>query len=106
MISPSCLPVALVTGSSSGIGAAIAERLAAKGFLSLINARSENAGARRTLETIRAVRNQAELAIDDLSKMTEIRRIFQEIRDRYGRIDVLVNNAGICPFYEWDEVTE
>jgi len=103
---PSSLPVALITGSSSGIGAAIAERLAAEGFLSLINARSENAGARHTLEAIRAAGNHAELAIGDLSKVAEIRRIFQEIRDRYGRIDVLVNNAGICPFHEWDAVTE
>jgi len=100
------LPVALVTGSSSGIGAAIAERLAAEGFLTLVNARSENAGARQTLEAIRAAGNHADLAIGDFSQVAEIRRVFQEIRERYGRIDVLVNNAGICPFHEWDEVTE
>jgi len=103
---PSELPVALVTGSSSGIGAALAERLAAEGYLALINAPSETEGARRTLETIRAAGHQAEYAIGDLSNVGEIKRVFGEIREKYGRIDVLVNNAGICPFHEWDEVTE
>ena len=99
---PSELPVALVTGSSSGIGAALAERLAAEGYLALINAPSETEGARRTLETIRAAGHQAEYAIGDLSNVGEIKRVFGEIREKYGRIDVLVNNAGICPFHEWD----
>jgi L-rhamnose 1-dehydrogenase len=98
--------VALVTGSSSGIGSAIAERLAAEGFLALINARSENDGARRTRDAIRAAGYQAEFAIGDISEVAEIRRLFKEIGKRYGRIDVLVNNAGICPFHEWHEVTE
>ena len=98
--------VALVTGSSSGIGAAIAERLAAEGFLALINAREENADARRTRDAIRAAGHQAEFAISDVSDVAEIRRLFSEIRERHGRIDVLVNNAGICPFHEWHEVTE
>ena len=99
-------PVALITGSSSGIGAAIAERLAAEGFLALINARSENDGAIRTRDAIRAAGHQAELAIGDVSDVAEIRRLFAEVRERFGRIDVLVNNAGICPFHEWHEVTE
>jgi L-rhamnose 1-dehydrogenase len=99
-------PVALVTGSSSGIGAAIAERLAAEGFLTLINARMENEGARRTRDGIRADGYAAEFAIGNVTDVAEIRRMFSEIRERYGRIDVLVNNAGICPFHEWHEVTE
>ena len=102
----SSLPVALITGSSSGIGSAIAARLAYEGFLALINSRSENDNARKTLEAIRSAGHQAEFATGDLSKVSEIKRVFQEIRERYGRIDVLVNNAGICPFHEWDEVTE
>jgi len=98
--------IALVTGSSSGIGAAIAERLAADGYLALINARSENAGALKTRDAILAAGHRAELSIGSISKVTDIRRLFADIRERYGRIDVLVNNAGICPFHEWDEVTE
>lgn len=98
--------VALITGSSSGIGAAIAERLAAEGYLALINARSENAGARRTRAAIIASGHCAEFALGDLSIVSEIRRVFKEIRERFGRIDVLVNNAGICPFHEWNDITE
>jgi L-rhamnose 1-dehydrogenase len=98
--------IALVTGSSSGIGAAIAERLAADGYLALINARFENDGARRTRDAIVAAGHRAEFALGDLSKVAEIRRVFAEICERYGRLDVLVNNAGICPFHEWHEVTE
>jgi L-rhamnose 1-dehydrogenase len=80
--------------------------LAAEGFLVLINGREENAGAVRTRDAIRAAGHQAEFALGDLSKVDVIRRVFGEIRARYGRIDVLVNNAGICPFHEWTEVTE
>lgn len=99
-------PVALVTGSSSGIGAAIAERLAAEGYLSLINARSLNDGARATHQRITEAGGKAEFCIGNLDQVAEIKRLFSEIRERYGRIDVLVNNAGICPFLEWHEVTE
>ena len=74
--------------------------------MALINARTENDAAIAVRDAILAVSHQAELAIGDLSKTSEIRRVFAEIRDRYGRIDVLVNNAGICPFYEWRDVTE
>ena len=98
--------IALVTGSSSGIGAAIAARLAEDGHVVLINARTENAGALAVRDGIIASGHRAELAIGDLSKTSEIQRVFGEIRERHGRIDVLVNNAGICPFHEWQDVTE
>jgi L-rhamnose 1-dehydrogenase len=98
--------VAMVTGSSSGIGAAIAARLASEGYLALINAPSESAEVLGVRDAILATGQHAELAIGDLSKISEVHRVFGEIRQRHGRIDVLVNNAGICPFYEWQDVTE
>jgi len=98
--------VALVTGSSSGIGAAIATRLAEEGYLALINAATASTEAKAVRDAIVAGGHRAELAISDLSKTSEIHRLFEEIRERHGRIDVLVNNAGICPFYDWQDVTE
>jgi L-rhamnose 1-dehydrogenase len=98
--------VALVTGSSSGIGAAIATRLAEEGYLALINAATASTEAKAVRDAILTGGHRAELAIGDLSKTSEIHRLFEEIRERHGRIDVLVNNAGICPFYDWQDVTE
>ena len=104
-MNPTDKPVALVTGSSSGIGAALARRLATEGHHVLVNARSENAGARATLAAIHAAGGSGELAIADLADLSAIRTLFATIRQRHGRIDVLVNNAGICPFREWHEIT-
>jgi L-rhamnose 1-dehydrogenase len=99
-------PIALVTGSSSGIGAAIARRLAAEGHHVLINSRKEGEAARSVLNSIREAGGSASLAIGNLSDVGTIRTIFANIRSEFGRIDVLVNNAGICPFREWHEITE
>lgn len=98
-------PIALVTGSSSGIGAALARRLAAEGHHVLVNARSANEGVRATLDAIHAAGGTGEPAIADLSDVSTIHPLFEQIRQRHGRIDVLINNAGICPFREWHEVT-
>jgi L-rhamnose 1-dehydrogenase len=99
-------PVALVTGSSSGIGAAIARRLAAEGHHVLINSRTEGDSARAVVDSIHAAGGSASLAIANLTDVVTIRAMFAKIRSEFGRIDVLVNNAGICPFREWHEITE
>jgi 3-oxoacyl-[acyl-carrier protein] reductase len=87
-------PVALVTGASRGIGAASARALAARGFCVAVNYRQDAAGAAEvTAEVIRigAVAHPVEA---DVSDPAQVERMIQEIVGRYGRVDVLVNNAG------------
>jgi len=85
------LPVALVTGSTSGIGAAIARRLAHDGFAVVLHSRqSAGAGQALAAELGHAFYVQADLAID-----ADRVRLVREAVARWGRLDVLVNNAGI-----------
>ncbi|OZI34305.1 short-chain dehydrogenase [Bordetella genomosp. 10] len=84
-------PVALVTGSTSGIGAAIARRLAAEGYALVLHSRgSVDAGTALAQELGHAVYVQADLADDD-----QRARLVRESVAAWGRLDVLVNNAGI-----------
>ncbi|MFF4369088.1 SDR family NAD(P)-dependent oxidoreductase [Streptomyces sp. NPDC001594] len=86
--------VALVTGSSSGIGAAVAERLAAEGIRVVVNsARSPEAGRALAARLPDAVYVQG-----DVSDAEDARRIVRAAMDAYGRLDVLVNNAGVTRF--------
>lgn len=92
--------VILITGSSSGIGAALAERAAAKGYDVAINYNSNSAGADRVASQCEklganTVTVQADIAVD-----TDCRRLAQAVADKFGRLDSLVNNAGttlFCP---------
>src|ERR1700758_2007238 len=89
--SPSRDRVALVTGSTSGIGLAIARRLARDGFTLALHSRtSAERGRTLAAELPGASYTQADLADD-----TEARRLIRDIVARHGRLDVLVNNAGI-----------
>lgn len=82
--------VALVTGSSSGIGKAVAVRLAAAGYRLVINsARSAEAGEKTAAALPEAVYVQADVSVED-----EARRLVERVVGHYGRLDVLVNNAG------------
>lgn len=82
-------PVALVTGSSSGIGAQVARRLAADGFAVVTNSRSSIEQGRTVAEEVGGTYVQA-----DVGEPEEGRRLVAEVLDRHGRLDVLVNNAG------------
>ena len=97
--------VAVVTGASKGIGAAIARHLAADGAAVVVNYSSSKAGADRVVAEITGDGGKAVAVQADLAKEADIRRLFAETKRAFGRIDVLVNNAGIYEFAPLENVT-
>jgi 3-oxoacyl-[acyl-carrier protein] reductase len=90
--------VAVVTGASKGIGAAIAVDLAAAGAAVVVNYASSKAGAEAVLGRIRQADGKAVAVQADVSKPDDIRRLFAETKKAFGKLDILVNNAGIYEF--------
>jgi 3-oxoacyl-[acyl-carrier protein] reductase len=87
--------VALITGASRGIGAAIARRLAADGFAVVVNYVSNKAEAKKVVDAIESNRGRAIAVQGDVADASEVRSLFDTIEAQLGRIDVVVNNAGI-----------
>ena len=94
-IQPDTSRVALVTGASRGIGAAIARRLAADGFTVLVNFAGSAAEASQLVAEIETAGRRAVTAQGDVSDTAAVARIFDTAEAAFGGIDVLVNNAGI-----------
>jgi 3-oxoacyl-[acyl-carrier protein] reductase len=90
--------VAVVTGSSKGIGAAIAEHLAAAGAAVVVNYASSRAGAEAVVDRIKRMGGKAVAMQADVSKPEDIRRLFADTKKAFGKLDILVNNAGIYEF--------
>ena len=90
--------VAVVTGASKGIGAAIAEHLAAAGAAVVVNFASSKAGAEAVVERIRKADGKAVAVQADVSKLEDVRRLFAEAKKAFGKLDILVNNAGVYEF--------
>ena len=86
--------IALVTGASRGIGEACAYALAEAGATVLVNSREENADTQRVVETIRAADGTSELVLFDVADSAQVKAAFTHIAESYGRLHVLVNNAG------------
>ncbi|KZL15098.1 3-oxoacyl-[acyl-carrier-protein] reductase FabG [Pseudovibrio axinellae] len=86
---------AIITGSSRGIGATIAEHLAAGGFNVVINYVGNENAARQVVEKIRATGNNAIAVQADVSDAAAVKRMFEMAEKTFGGVDVLVNNAGI-----------
>ena len=98
--------VALVTGASRGIGAAIATRLAADGFTVIVNYAGSAAPAEALVRQIEQAGGKALAAQADVSNAAEVRRMFDAAESTFGGIDVLVNNAGIMSLSKVAEVTD
>ena len=98
--------VALVTGSSTGIGAAIAKGFAAEGADVVVNYQRDMNGATQTAASIESVGRQALVVQADVGESAAVDCMFAKIRDRFGRLDLLVNNAGISPRRSFVEFTE
>jgi 3-oxoacyl-[acyl-carrier protein] reductase len=97
--------VAVVTGASKGIGAAIAEHLAAEGAAVVVNYASSKAGAEAVVKRITAKEGKAIAVQADVSKHEDIRRLFAETKKAYGKLDILVNNAGVYEFQPLENIT-
>lgn len=88
--------VAVVTGSSRGIGRAIAKALAAQGAKVVVNYVSNAGAAQEVVEEIRAAGGEAITVQADVSRMEDAQRLIDAALEAFGRLDILVNNAGIA----------
>jgi 3-oxoacyl-[acyl-carrier protein] reductase len=96
--------VAVVTGASKGIGAAIAERFGQEGASVVVHYASDRKGAEKVAAAIERAGSKAAVVQGDLSKPEEVTRVFQAATDALGKIDVLVNNAGVYEFVPLEQV--
>src|SRR5579864_5917073 len=98
--------VAVVTGASKGIGAGIAKSLAAEGAAVVVNYASGKDGADRVVAEINGKCGNAVAVQGDVSKAPDVQRLFAETKKAFGKLDVLVNNAGVYEFLPLGEITE
>lgn len=98
--------VAVVTGASKGIGAAIAREFAAEGARVVVNYASSREGADKVVSEITAKGGKAIAVGADVSKVSDVKVLFEATKQAYGRVDILVNNAGVYAFAALEDVTE
>ena len=98
--------VAIVTGASKGIGAAIAKALAAEGASVVVNYASSQADADAVVDAINGAGGKAIAAHGDVSKAKDAQGIVDAAIAAYGRVDILVNNSGVYEFGALDAITE
>jgi 3-oxoacyl-[acyl-carrier protein] reductase len=97
---------AVVTGASKGIGAAIAETLGRNGANVVVNYASDKKGADRVVKAIEAAGAKAIAVQADVSRKQDIEKLFVETEKTFGKLDVLVNNAGVFEFRPLEQVDE
>ncbi|MDQ8004169.1 MAG: 3-oxoacyl-ACP reductase family protein [Pedobacter sp.] len=106
--------IALVTGASQGLGKGIAIALAKKGATIIGNYIGDDKVAEETLNELKGLGVEAIMINADVSKEVEVERLFKEIADRYGKLDILINNAGTSQakdifeldFEDWNKMME
>jgi 3-oxoacyl-[acyl-carrier protein] reductase len=98
--------VAIVTGASKGIGAAIAKSLAAEGAAVVVNYASSKEGAERVVAEITGKGGKAIAVHGNVAEAKDVQLLFEETKKAFGSLDVLVNNAGVYGFIPIDAVTE
>lgn len=96
-MSNAAMKTAIVTGASRGIGRTVAKRLARDGFAVVVNYAGNAAEAQAVVDEIKSASGQAIRVQADISKAAEVAGLFKQTKDAFGRIDVVVNNAGIMP---------
>jgi len=98
--------VAIVTGASKGIGAGIAKAYGTEGASVVVNYASDKAGAEKVVEEIVSNGGKAVAVQGNVSVIADVKRLFAETKKAFGKIDVLVNNAGVFKFESLEAVTE
>lgn len=98
--------VALVTGASRGIGQSIAETLATSGVAVVINYARNHEQAEELVARIQQRGGQALAVQADVSRVADLQTLFQATHDRFGRLDILINNAGVMTTKPLAQVTE
>ncbi|HEA18862.1 MAG TPA: SDR family oxidoreductase [Pseudoalteromonas prydzensis] len=99
-------PVVLITGASRGIGAATAIHFAQQGYAVCINYKADQRSAEKIAQQVRGIGVKAEIVQADVSDETQVLTLFAKVDELFGKLDVLINNAGILkpqmPLLEMD----
>lgn len=95
---------ALVTGASKGLGAEVARRLAEAGADVAIHYHRDRAGAVQTAAAVQASGRQSLVLSADLAQPEEAESLVAHVRDAWGGLDLLVNNAGVAPVLPWEQI--
>ena len=98
--------VAVVTGASKGLGADMSKALAAEGASVVVNYASSKEGADKVVAAITSKGGKAIAVQGDVSKQADITRLFAETKKAYGKLNILVNNAGVYEFAPLEGITE